>query len=141
MKRAPCAVSALVTWKLPLPTTPKTVRTPASASALPTASATVTRAAMSASHECQHAGGRARTGDDRQWGRDHHRAGCRETVEVAQLGQAILVRPEDHGVAGVRRVEATRLAGVRADGLHPDAQQVRAREVLRGGRGDARGMR
>src|SRR6266540_3276432 len=39
-KRAPPAARALVTWKLPLPTTPKTVSTPRPASALPTASAT-----------------------------------------------------------------------------------------------------
>src|SRR5512138_507675 len=40
-KRAPAAISALVTWKLPLPTTPNTQPTPWAASARPTTSATL----------------------------------------------------------------------------------------------------
>ena len=43
MNRAPLAISALVTWKLPLPTTPNTVSVPSSARAAPTASLTSIR--------------------------------------------------------------------------------------------------
>src|ERR671914_2882102 len=92
---APCAMSALVTWKLPLPTTPNTVSTPRRASSAPTASATVTIVtalprARSALDQGEDAGGAARTAHDGQRGRDQHRALRRQPIQVAQLGQAVL---------------------------------------------------
>src|ERR671927_1122387 len=94
---APCATSALVTWKLPLPTTPNTVSTPSRASSVPMASATVPgvggvtcRPGRSALDQGEDAGGAARAAHDRQRGRDQHGALRRQPVQVAQLGEAVL---------------------------------------------------
>src|ERR1700688_2797974 len=115
MKRAPCSVSALVTWKLPLPTTPKTVFTPASrARAVPIQCATVPRVviAASAGDEGEDARRGAGAADDGQRGGDDDRARDREPVEVAELGEAVLARAEYRLVAGEGRGEAERLPGV-----------------------------
>src|SRR5919197_2009262 len=114
---APCATSALVTWKLPLPTTPNTLSTPSPASSAPTASATVLLNVRPCStlDQGEHARGAARTAHDRQWRRDQHRALRRQAVQVAQLGQAVLAGAEQERVTGERRIEALRGAGVGAD--------------------------
>src|SRR4051812_992079 len=117
---APAASSALVTRKLPLPTTPNTVRTPHPASARPTACATITRRSGSSFDERQHAARAAGAADDRQRAGDHHRAGGRQGAEVAQLGQPVLVVAEQEAVARERRLERVGGAGVGADGLHAD---------------------
>jgi hypothetical protein len=63
----------------------------------------------------------ARTPDDRQRRGDQDGAARRQPVEIAQLGQAVLVRAEQVGVAGERRVEPMGAAGVRTDRLDADS--------------------
>src|SRR5579875_3936191 len=130
--RAPPAIIALVRRKLPLPTTPKTWSAPRPASARPTASATVTarsapgsavtarppqdpRSSLDQRQDPRRA---ARSAADRQRGGHQHRAGRRQGRQVAQLGQSVLSRAQEVGVARERRVEGVRRAGIRADGLH-----------------------
>src|SRR5947209_6290920 len=84
--RTPAAVSALVTWKLPLPTRPKARSTPSPARTRPTASATRT----GSPDEREYPARAARTAHDRQWRDDQYRAAGRQPVDVAQLGQAVL---------------------------------------------------
>src|SRR4051812_42513608 len=90
---APAASSALVTRKLPLPTTPKTVRTPQPASVRPTTCATSTRRSLPLD-EREHPTRTARAAHDRQRPRDQHRARGRQGPDVAELGQAVLVVAE-----------------------------------------------
>src|SRR3954470_16715523 len=91
-KRTPCRTRALVTWKLPLPTTPKAVVTPSEATARPAASATfivVHRrviAVRSSFDQGQHPQRAAGAAHDRQRGGDQNGAGDRQPVEVAELG-------------------------------------------------------
>src|SRR6266511_5570697 len=87
-KRAPPAIRALVTWKLPLPTPPKAVSMPSRARALPTASATSMGASRgSALDQSEHAGGAAGAAHDRQRASDHHRALRGQLGKVLQLRQ------------------------------------------------------
>src|SRR5215471_13317262 len=86
----PAAVSALVTWKLPLPTRPKTRSTPSPARTRPTASATRT----GLPDEGQYPAGAAGAAHDRQWRHDQYRAPGGQPVDVAQLGQAVLAGAE-----------------------------------------------
>src|SRR6266545_294380 len=126
-KRAPPAISALVTWKLPLPTTPKTVSMPSRARALPTASATSMRppGGRSALDQGEHAGGAAGAADDRQWAGDHHGALWGQLGEVLELRQPVPVGAEQERVAGERRVEARGGSSVGANGLDADADDRR----------------
>src|SRR5262245_23332873 len=89
--RAPAATIAFVTWKLPLPTTPKTWSAPCATSVRPTTSATSMALAL---HQREHAAGAARAVHDGQRARDHDRARGRQSGQVLQLGQSVLVVPE-----------------------------------------------
>src|SRR6266511_4393964 len=121
-KRAPPAIRALVTWKLPLPTTPKTVSMPSEASALPTASATSMGASRgSALDQGEHAGGAAGAAHDRQRPGDDHRSLRWQLGEVLELREPVAVGAEQERVAGERRVETRGRAGVGAHGLDADA--------------------
>src|SRR5919197_2914719 len=105
-KRAPPAISALVTWKLPLPTTPKTVSTPSEARALPTASATSILGGLpgkSALDQGEDGGGAAGAGHDRQRSGDEDRALRRQLGEVLELRQPVPVGAQQEGLAGERR--------------------------------------
>src|SRR3954471_14070131 len=86
--RAPAATIALVTSKLPEPTTPKTVSMPVRTSVAPTAAATVGPPALTARcsllDECQHRGRGAGPADNRQRGSDQQRPGRRQECEVPQ---------------------------------------------------------
>src|SRR3954466_989735 len=110
--RAPAATIALVTSKLPEPTTPKTASTPARTSAAPTAAATVGPPALTARcsllDERQDPRRGAGPADDRQRRRDQHRAGGRQQREVLQLGQPVLAAAEQRRVARERWVERVR---------------------------------
>src|SRR6478735_4093081 len=106
--RAPRAIRALVTWKLPLPTTPNTVSAPRPVSTAPTASLTSIAAARSGPFDQGERPARA----------------ARATGDL-QLGEAVLVRPQHRGVAGERRVERVGRPGVGADGLHPEPDRRR----------------
>src|SRR5262245_4976224 len=66
--RAPASRSALVTVRLPLPSSPNTASTPSPASALPTASATriARRSGPERAAQQQHAHHREHGGDDRE---------------------------------------------------------------------------
>src|SRR5437763_6466760 len=114
--RTPAAVSALVTWKLPLPTRPKARSAPRSASTRPTASAT--RIALP--DEREYPARAARAAHDRQRRDDQHRTAGREPVDVAQLGQPVLAGAEQVRVARERRVERVGEAGVGTHRLHAD---------------------
>ena len=104
--RAPAATSALVTWKLPLPTTPKTWSTPCAASARPDHLGDVHRAVSA--RQRQHPARAAGAVHDRQRPGDDDRAGRRQRGQVLQLGQAELAVPEQERVARERRVERVR---------------------------------
>src|SRR2546423_6776005 len=90
--RAPPATSAFVAWKLPLPTTPNTCRTPCPASVRPTASAT--RIAVLPLDEREHAARAAGSTQNRQRTGDEHRPGRRQGGDVTQLGEAVLAVAE-----------------------------------------------
>src|SRR5258705_6411618 len=102
--RAPRAIRALVTWKLPLPTTPNTVSAPRPVSTAPAASLTSIVAARSGPFDQGERPARAaRDAGDRQRRHDDHRALRRQQRQVLQLGEPVLVRPEHRRVAGERR--------------------------------------
>src|SRR4051794_37983275 len=92
--RAPPATRALVTWKFPLPTTPKTTLTPCAARLSPTDSATSTVDIRPSCplDEGQHPARAARAAYDRQRSGDHDRPGRRQRGQVLQLGEPILAR-------------------------------------------------
>src|SRR3954469_6207158 len=91
-KVAPCSTMALVTTKLPLPSSPKTCSAPSPTSARPTASATFTvRAPL---YQRQHASRAAGPADDRERRGDQHGAGRGQPGDVRKLGQAVLAGPE-----------------------------------------------
>src|SRR4030081_217212 len=104
--------------KFPLPISPKTWRTPRSTKSRPTASETLNEFDSSAGDQGKDAGRTAGAADDRQRARDQHRARHRQPVEVRQLGETVLARPEHEGVARKWRVEAVGRAGVGPDRLH-----------------------
>src|SRR6266508_5891146 len=126
-KRAPPAISALVTWKLSLPTTPKTVSMQSRSRARPTASATSMRphGGRSALDKGEHAGGADGAADDRQWAGDHHGALWGQLGKVLELRQPVPVGAEQERVAGERRVEARGGSSVGANGLDADADDRR----------------
>src|SRR4051794_10566893 len=105
-KPAPAPISALVTWKLPEPTTPKTWRTPSPARTSPTAAAP--RISRSPLDEREHPGRAAGAVHDPQRAGDDDRAGRRQPVEVAQLGQPVLAGAVHERVAREHRVERRR---------------------------------
>src|SRR3954449_5188700 len=136
--RAPAATIALVTAKLPDPTTPKTCETPHRTSAAPTASATFMKRRSPAFHEGQHAGRRAGTGHDRQRRGDEQDAGRRQLGQVLQLREPVLAAAHERRVARERRIEGVRRAGVGADRLDADTDDRRLLpQPRRTGRGDA----
>src|SRR4051794_23787092 len=121
--RAPPATRALVTWKFPLPTTPKTISTPCAARLSPTASATST---VDTNPSCpldqgQHPARAAGAAHDRQRSGDHDRPGRWQRGQVLQLGQPVFARAEQERVARERRLERVGQPGVGADGLHTNA--------------------
>src|SRR2546421_2403493 len=120
--RTPAAVSALVTWKLPLPTRPKARSAPRSASTRPTASAT----RIASPDEREYPARAARAAHDRQRRDDQHRAAGREPVDVAQLGQPVLAGAEQVRVARERRGGTVGGGGGRTHRLHapPHGQAV-----------------
>src|SRR4051812_28904072 len=108
----PPARNALVTSKLPLPTTPNACAAPRPASVAPTNSAVFTasprrawRRLDSLLHQRVHPGRAARTIDDRQRRDDQHRPGGRQPGQVAQLGESALAGAEEEVVARERRGE------------------------------------
>src|SRR5581483_681586 len=169
-KLAPPSTRALLTAKLPLPIRPNTWRTPRSASAWPTASATFTEAPSpeetltpaplpegegacappgswllsprSALDEGEHAGRAAGAADDRQRRGDQDRAGRWELGQVGELGQPVLAGAEQEGVTRERRVEAVGGASVGADRLDadPDDRRLLGQPAGAGDR-DAGGVR
>src|SRR5258708_28245904 len=116
---APPATSALVTAKLPLPIRPKTWRTPRSASARPTASATST--ALLTRDEGEDAGRAARATHDRQGCGYQDCAGRRQARQIRQLGQPVLLCTKQELVARKGRLEAMRGAGIGADSFNAEA--------------------
>src|SRR6059058_1442716 len=117
--RTPAAVSALVTWKLPLPTRPKARSAPSPARTRPTASATRIRPGRS--DQRQDPAGTARAVHDRQRSDDQYPAPGRQPGQVAQLGQPVLAGAQQVRVARERRVERVGRAGVGTDGLYAHA--------------------
>ena len=118
-------LSALVTWKLPLPTTPKTWSTPSRARrGRPPRRRSRGRLTLSARPAPARASGcpsRRRSAAARR--RTAPVGG--QLVEVLQLGQAVLARAEQERVAGERRVERVRGAGVGADRLDAEPEDRR----------------
>src|SRR5437660_11457544 len=116
--RAPLAWSALVRWKLPLPTNPKKSLTPSWASARPMASATRTGALPF--DQCEHARRAAGTARDGQRPRNYD-SSCRgEAGQVGELRESVLAGTQQEGVAWKGGIKTVRLSGVGADGLHAD---------------------
>src|SRR5207245_9217403 len=86
--RAPLAWSALVRWKLPLPTNPKKSVTPSWATARPRASATRIRALPF--DQCEHARRASGTTRDGQRPRNYDGSGRREAGQVGELRESVL---------------------------------------------------
>src|SRR5580704_18991705 len=107
---APSVIRALVTWKLPLPTTPNTVSAPSPASVAATASVTrigsgalgrlPVRAPGGPLDEADSPARAARAPGDRQRAGDHHRALGRQQGQVLQLRQPVLPGAQQRCVAG-----------------------------------------
>ena len=105
----PAATSALVTWKLPLPTTPNTWPTPC-ADERAADRLGDTASARSALDQGQHAGRAAGAADDRQRRGDHHRAGRRQRRpgSAAGSGRTCRGRAGTSGTGTAGRTSAPR---------------------------------
>ena len=122
------ATSALVTWKLPLPTTPKTVldAEPASAAADHLGDGRVPRT-RHRSTSASTRPGCPEPADDRQRPGDQRPRRWRGSrARFCSWVRPYLPRAEQQRVAGERRVEGVRRAGVGADGLdaEPDHRRL-----------------
>src|SRR5262245_1095265 len=125
-KRAPWSIRALVTWKLPLPTTPNTISAPRPVSTAPAASLTSISPARSGPfHQGERPARTARAAGDRQRGHDNHRALRRQQRQVLQLGEPVLGPPQQRRVARERRVERMPRPGVRSHRPYPEPDDRR----------------
>src|SRR5262249_31144365 len=79
---------------------------------------------VSSGRDCDHAGRAAGAAGDLLRGGADAGAGRRELVEVAEAGQPELAVAVHGGVVRERRIELARLAGVGADRLDADAEDV-----------------
>src|SRR5207244_106313 len=75
-------------------------------------------------HQRQHPQRATGTVDDLQRRCDDDRSGRRQLIEIHQARQAELVRAVHDRVAREHRLEARRLAGIRADGLDANAEDI-----------------
>src|ERR1700747_2973865 len=104
--RAPPAMRALVTWKLPLPTTPNTVVAPRRVRTVPTASLTRIQAAGAGPpRRGERPPGATGAAGDRQREHDDHGALRRQQRQVLQLGEPVLAGSEQRRMARERRGE------------------------------------
>ena len=138
----PAARSALVTWKLPLPTTPNACPTPSSASARPTSSATsgIEPSRLDQGQYPRRAPGPV---DDRQRTGDHHRPGGRQPGQVLQLGQPVLARARAgrSGTGTAGRTSARRPRRCPPSPRRPRAPADSSASQRRTPHGDARRVR